>query len=361
MDSPCVGCEAPCCSGRVVPLGDDEVARIAALLGVAPASFSEPGEGGAGARLRQRGSGDCVFAIEVGATRRCAIHADKPRACRLYPYHIAIDEGGQWTAALGNDYACPPPRGEAWLARLDDERATIEAAIAEHAGDAPRRLPVVDESPCFGCTTSCCSDYLVAVNAHDLWRLTRELGLPWTALAAVRSTLPDYAESFALDDSGGRFGFHLHRTASGACTLLTRLGDGVERCGVHAVRPLACRVYPFQGTWTPYQPIRFVADALCPPPQRARFELKKPELAPEVVQEVGERHRYLRVVRRWDEAARTRPATRPWSVDDYLGWSFALYAAVEELRFTTSFRELARAAAELIAAFPLPDELAPGC
>jgi Fe-S-cluster containining protein len=358
MHPVCNGCPAPCCVGRVVPLGDDEVARLSGVVGVAPQAFSERGD--AGARLRQRDDGACVFAIEIAGSIRCGIEGEKPRACRVYPYHIEVREDGAWAAALGGDAACPLPRDQAWATRVDEERTTIETAILESNGIAVRKLPVVSDSACFGCSTSCCLDYAVPVNAHDVWRLARALGVPWRALVTVQPTPGDWMESFALDGSERKFALHLHRRTGGACALLTTLPDGSQRCGVHAIRPLACRLYPYRGDWQPGEPVRLQADAICPPPQRARYRAQRLEAVPEVVVEVGERQLYMRAIARWELAARTRPIGQPYAVDDYLRWAFSLYDAIEVVRRRgpTGFD---RAASEVIATFPLPDEGAPGC
>ena len=275
MHPVCSGCAAPCCVGRDVPVGEDEVAALASMLGVPAHAFAVDGE--AGARLRRRdGDGACVFAVAVGGSYRCGVEGEaKPRACRVYPYHVAVDEAGAWTAAYGNDAVCPLPRDAAWAARLDEERPTIDVAVRAATGTSARRLPVVGDSPCFGCTTTCCLDYVVPVNAHDVWRLARALGLSWGALVEVRPTPADYMESFTLDSSGQKRAFQLRRRAGGACALLTSLPDGSHRCGVHAARPLACRLYPYRGDWTPGAPIRVVADAVCPPERRDRYEARK--------------------------------------------------------------------------------------
>lgn len=337
-----------------MPLGDDEAARIASVLGVAASAFS------AGGQLRRREGDACVFAVAVAGSYRCAIEADKPRACRLYPYVVEVREDGAWAASLGLGAACPVPRDEAWLARVGEERTNIESAILESRGIAVRKLPVVGDSACFGCTTSCCLEYDVPVNAHDVWRLARALTLPWSALVRVRPTPADYLESFTLDDSGRKLSLQLHRRDHGACALLTTLPDGTQRCGVHAERPLACRLYPYRGDWSPGMPARLQADAVCPPPQRARYQAQRAAAVTAVAGEVSERHLYMRALARWDMAAQTRSPAHAYRVDDFLRWAFALYDALEPLRARPP-AELADAAEALIAAFPLPDELAPGC
>lgn len=353
MHPVCSGCAAPCCVGRAVPVGDDEVARLAAALGVAADAFA------GGGTLRRRDDGACVFAIAVDGSFRCGVEADKPRSCRVYPYHVAVRDDGGWDAALGHDAACPLPRDQAWAARVDEERAVIDAAVAGAAVAAPRKLPVVDVSPCFGCTTSCCLDYEVPVNAHDVWRLARALGLPWRALVRVRPTPSTWMESFTLDAGGRKQALHLLRAADGACALLVTLPDGARRCGVHASRPLACRLYPYRGDWTQGAPIRLQTDAICPAPQRAAWDAHKRLAAGDVAAQVGERHLYMRALSRWEQAARTRPPSQPYAVDDFVRWSFALYDAIERVR--PAGDGLSAAAAEVIATFALPDESAPGC
>ena len=226
MHPVCSGCAAPCCVGRAVPVGDDEVARLAAALGVSAGAFAE--RSGDGVRLRRRDGGACVFAVAVAGAIRCGVEDDKPRSCRVYPYHVAVRDDGGWDAALGNDAACPRPRDEAWAARVGEERAAIDGAIAE-AKLRRRALPVVAATPCFGCTTSCCLDYEVPVNAHDVWRLVRALAVPWQALVRVTPTPATWMESFTLDASGKKHALHLLRAAGGACALLVTLPDSARR------------------------------------------------------------------------------------------------------------------------------------
>lgn len=357
MHPVCSGCAAPCCVGREVPVGDDEVARLAGALGVPADAFAQ--RSGDGMRLRQRDGGACVFAVAVAASIRCGVEGDKPRSCRVYPYHVAVREDGGWDAALGHDAACPPPRHEAWAARVADERAAIDGAIAE-ANARRRALPVVAATPCFGCTTSCCLDYEVPVNAHDVWRLTRALAVPWEALVCVRPTPATWMESFTLDASGKKQALHLVRAAGGACGLLVTLPDGARRCGVHALRPLACRLYPYRGDWTPGAPVRLQSDAVCPAAQHAAWDVERHAAVDDVAAQVDERRVYMRALARWNQAARTRPPAQPYAVDDFLRWSFGLYDAIERVR-TDGGPGLAAAAAAVIATFPLPDDSAPGC
>jgi hypothetical protein len=175
----------------------------------------------------------------------------------------------------------------------------------------------------------------------------------------VRPTPSNWMDSFTLDDSGRKLALHLHRRANGACALLTTLPDGSHRCGVHADRPLACRMYPYRGDWAPGAPVRVQAEAVCPPQHRARYEAQAQFAATDVLGEITERNLYWRVLARWNVAARTRKQAHAYSVDDFLRWSFALYDAIEPLR--AHGPRFARAASAVVAEFALPDESAPGC
>ena len=222
-------------------------------------------------------------------------------------------------------------------------------------------LPVVSPSPCFGCTTRCCFEYIVPINGHDLWRLCRTLALPWSELVTVRKTPDDWAESFTLDGGTDRYAFLLRKRRDGGCAMLMSLGGDQYRCGVHDARPLACRVYPFHPAWRAPTGVDFTQHALCPPPQRARFDAARGSFADDVVDQLGERALYVRVVSRWDEAARHRPHAAPYTIDDYVRWTLALYDELAPLRTTAPRTTWQRRAEAWIAVYPLPAELTPGC
>lgn len=157
MSSPCVTCAAPCCVGRAVALGAADVGRLQAALGLSWSSFAAvvsdddgfllAADGPRyGFRLRHAGDGSCVFAVSLGTTRRCGVHAVRPLSCRVYPWHVALAAAADANlptaapqVALGNDAACPPPLAAAWRARIGDARADIDAAVAESAADAAAR------------------------------------------------------------------------------------------------------------------------------------------------------------------------------------------------------------------------------
>jgi Fe-S-cluster containining protein len=149
MDSPCAGCQARCCVGRAVTLVAADVRRLQRALGVPWGEFAaviSDDDGFAlvaggpryAFRLRARGDGTCVFAIDFSRERRCGVHEARPLACRVYPFHVALG-AARPLATIGNDAACPPAHAIAWSEQLDAEWPSLDAAIAAAGRDSDAR------------------------------------------------------------------------------------------------------------------------------------------------------------------------------------------------------------------------------
>ncbi len=112
-------------------------------------------------------------------------------------------------------------------------------------------------SPCATCPTArCCTSFDPELTSADVARLVAQLGLApehFATLAPVRAD--------AIGPDGVRLGgpetreLRLARTPApkgegGArrCVFLLHLGPGLNRCGVHEVRPALCRLYPSDAT-----------------------------------------------------------------------------------------------------------------
>ena len=76
---------------------------------------------------------------------------------------------------------------------------------------------------CHACSR-CCHDKIIHVNPYEVGRLAQNLNLSTTEVLSRYTTA-----------NGDNF----KQTEQGACVFLT--GQG---CGVHADRPLVCRLYP---------------------------------------------------------------------------------------------------------------------
>jgi hypothetical protein len=216
-----------------------------------------------------------------------------------------------------------------------------------------KSLPLVDEPPCFTCTTPCCAEYIVPMSAFDVRRLELAIGVSWKALVEVRLTEERWVDSFRLDGSMRRYAIYLLRRPSGACNLLVELPGGHRRCGAHAGRPLACRIYPYKSSRHSPTGVEIVDHALCPPRERAVFEASLEALRPGVFDEMAERDLFLRAARRWDAMVSELPRMPTLEPEEYLAWMSEIYDAILPLR--RGPREAWQKAAEqLIDAEPLP-------
>ena len=88
MDFKCQGCGA-CCriKSGIVRVGDDEIRRIAAFLGMSELEFidreTEIAPDRRGLILKSRADESCVYLTD---DNRCRIHPVKPDKCRTFPF-----------------------------------------------------------------------------------------------------------------------------------------------------------------------------------------------------------------------------------------------------------------------------------
>ena len=97
------------------------------------------------------------------------------------------------------------------------------------------------EFPCISCHTNCCKEYVIFVNAHDIYRLSVGSGL------APESFLEIYgAKDFDLgiNVTEGLLDLAL-KQKDGACMFLEETKD-IFRCTVNDFKPSVCKAYPFQ-------------------------------------------------------------------------------------------------------------------
>ncbi len=96
--------------------------------------------------------------------------------------------------------------------------------------------------PCVGCDVDCCTQQ-VPVNVVDIRRLALTLNLApreFTQLIPWRNGLPVHPVSWGETSCA----LALRQRPDGSCAFLVRLGVH-RRCGVHGLRPDACRIFPF--------------------------------------------------------------------------------------------------------------------
>jgi len=90
-----------CCFGKDIQVNPYEIARLARRLGETTAEFRAiRTHDGRGTVLNRSQDDDCIFLGRDG----CAVHADRPLVCRLYPLgrHV-LDDGTEWFSRMELD------------------------------------------------------------------------------------------------------------------------------------------------------------------------------------------------------------------------------------------------------------------
>jgi len=131
--------------------------------------------------------------------------------------------------------------------RLDPLAAILGGAtdLVRHPVSAYRKPPEPGEGRtidmCAGCDVDCCS-YVVPLTVSDAHRIREQLNLPWAAFATL---VPYPLRAVTWPIRVGRSAFQLAiKRKRGTCPFRLRF-SGLQRCGIHAQRPTACRLFPF--------------------------------------------------------------------------------------------------------------------
>ncbi|MHA7647972.1 YkgJ family cysteine cluster protein [Nitrosopumilus sp. S4] len=97
------------------------------------------------------------------------------------------------------------------------------------------------EFPCDSCHTNCCKEYVIFLNAHDIYRLSVGLNLPPKKFLQIIGA-KDYDLGIKVKE--GLVDLALKQN-DGACIFLEESKD-VFRCTVNDFKPSVCKAYPFQ-------------------------------------------------------------------------------------------------------------------
>ena len=97
------------------------------------------------------------------------------------------------------------------------------------------------EFPCISCHTNCCKEYVIFVNAHDIYRLSVGLGLAPESFLEIYGA-KDYDLGIKVKE--GLLDLAL-KQKDGGCIFLEESKD-IFRCTVNEFKPSVCKSYPFQ-------------------------------------------------------------------------------------------------------------------
>lgn len=97
----------------------------------------------------------------------------------------------------------------------------------------------------------CCSLRTVRLTGGDLWRIATRLEVPPLAFVRAVPAAPDATDGVLLALDGPPLHLALARRAvtgrQAACVFLMHIRDDLARCGLGALRPLACQAFPASG------------------------------------------------------------------------------------------------------------------
>ena len=96
------------------------------------------------------------------------------------------------------------------------------------------------EFPCVSCHTNCCKEYVIFVNAHDVYRLSTGLKMAPKKFLEIYGA-KDY--SLGIKVKEGLVDLAL-KQKNGGCEFLEETKD-VFRCTVNDFKPGVCKSYPF--------------------------------------------------------------------------------------------------------------------
>jgi hypothetical protein len=110
--------------------------------------------------------------------------------------------------------------------------------------------------PCDSCHTDCCKEYVIFVNAHDIYRLSMRLKLnPMNFLEILGAK--DYDLGINVEE--GLIDLILKQKNDG-CMFLEETKD-TFRCTVNDFKPSICKSYPFQ---IKNEKLIQMSDIMCP-------------------------------------------------------------------------------------------------
>ncbi len=191
---------------------------------------------------------------------------------------------------------------------------------------APRACP---------CTGSCCHRYLVNVCGYDVWLISTRLRLRPEEFIVTFTQNEQALSGFRLETEGPLYGMALDKrrwgsrgklTARGPCIFLTRLHDGMERCGIHAIRPYACRIYPMSLL---NDDLSQRPDALCPAGSWVLSPAQQTDWRGAVRQARMQFDIHAEVVARWNARIAATTGNSSFTTLEFLGYLVNVYDQIE--------------------------------
>jgi Fe-S-cluster containining protein len=177
----------------------------------------------------------------------------------------------------------------------------------------------------------CCHTTVVVPTGRDLWRLSRELGVPLASFLVCFATPKARRDAFALDHSDQRFRLALAKGPArgrgpAPCIFLLRTRQGHHRCGVFGLRPGVCRTFPCELT----EGVVSVGGTECSCRTWGITDVDLSEERAALEHRQRESEEYCGLVEQWNARIVTSSPDVEVTLDDYCDFLLRAYDALTE-------------------------------
>ncbi|HET9017167.1 MAG TPA: YkgJ family cysteine cluster protein [Thermomicrobiaceae bacterium] len=198
------------------------------------------------------------------------------------------------------------------------------------------------------CDGHCCRRYAVNVCGYDVWRISTGLRLrPEQFLVTFPLPEPRF-DGFRLEPDGPLLGLLLDKRGrrgqgnlrlSLPCIFLVTFTDGIERCGIYAERPFACRSYPMVARDGDIAPR---PDALCPDGCWRLDDETKPAWNATLRRQTMQLNLYAEVASRWNARVAAAAPGTTFPVLEYFSYLLNVYDQIDRLGQELGPEQMAR-------------------
>ena len=173
------------------------------------------------------------------------------------------------------------------------------------------------------CREKSCCTRTVAVTGADVARIAEGIAVePWQFVELAPTNEGDPA-GVAMDDGPDRQAMVLRRTGRD-CVFLVRTGSGAGRCGLGALAPTACRMFP--ATVGEADP----GPDVCTCREWTMYEIEGEDTASLRRQAIDERQAWHDTVRRWNDFAAGVGPEAGLAAPDLLRFALDVQATLDE-------------------------------
>lgn len=190
--------------------------------------------------------------------------------------------------------------------------------------------------PCELCTGECCKAYYVSLSGYDVWTIATGLALAPEQFVEIAQEHEATALGFKLDATKMTFAMLLGKRPGPdgrqQCVFLMNVGNDIGRCGIYALRPSACRVFPAR---LRDNTVTFRENVVCPKGSWNVAGIDLPKWRTLLLRSRMERAIYASVVHRWNEHAEQTPRGEMRTPNEYYGYLMEQYARLTALERET--------------------------